>query len=196
LNTNNRTWLRTASGRNLDLARPNPETILFSDIARALGNLPRFGGHTRRFYSCACHSITLSTHICQRTKKAKKKRDVILQIIALLYDAHDAYFFPLPWTTRSLIKIDDYDERRDSLRNIILGKIGIEPKKEFMDIVDEKKKSLLKFEMEQLLNFVPKEFEKYPDLSIKRLDYAPPQQASMDFLCRLRSLRKQLRKFP
>lgn len=51
------TEIETWSGRYVDLYDPDPETVELDDIASALGNVCRYGGHVERFYSVAEHSL-------------------------------------------------------------------------------------------------------------------------------------------
>ncbi len=58
----------TQSGKLINLMYPNEEDIDIADIAHALSNIGRWGGHTSRFYSVAQHSVecvnlVLSTEI-------------------------------------------------------------------------------------------------------------------------------------
>ena len=43
-------YLQTVSGRRVNPFDPDPEQLDIDDIARALANLCRFGGHSRVFY--------------------------------------------------------------------------------------------------------------------------------------------------
>lgn len=55
--------VQTASGRFVDLYDPQPETIVWEDVAQALGAQARFNGHTRCWYSVAEHSCRVSHHV-------------------------------------------------------------------------------------------------------------------------------------
>jgi len=54
-------WIQTASGTKFDLLDPTPDMICLADIAKALSQVCRFGGHTRAFYSVAQHSVIVSS---------------------------------------------------------------------------------------------------------------------------------------
>jgi hypothetical protein len=72
-------WIVTASGRQVNLLDPDPESIVIEDIALALARLNRFTGHTLTFYCVAQHSVLVSEQ-CRRSPLA-----------GLLHDAHEAY---------------------------------------------------------------------------------------------------------
>ena len=59
-------YLQTVSGRRLNPFDPDPSQLDPDDIARALGNVCRFGGHARTFYSVAQHSVIVSELVEQR----------------------------------------------------------------------------------------------------------------------------------
>ena len=54
-------WILTASGRRFDLLAPTVESVDAGDIAHALSQVNRFGGHTRVPYSVAEHSPSTAT---------------------------------------------------------------------------------------------------------------------------------------
>lgn len=72
--------MQLASGRAFWPLDPWPEEIHIEDIAHALSNICRFGGHTRAHYSIAQHSVLVS-RICY-------PRDALR---GLLHDASEAY---------------------------------------------------------------------------------------------------------
>lgn len=73
-------FMRTRSGKNVDPLDLKPEDICIEDIAHALSNLCRFGGHCEVFYSVAEHSIRVADIVPPAYK-----------LQALLHDATEAY---------------------------------------------------------------------------------------------------------
>lgn len=74
------TLIRTHSGKLVDLTQILPSDILIGDIAHALANICRYGGHPEKFYSVAQHSLRV----------ARKCPDEFA-LEGLLHDAAEAY---------------------------------------------------------------------------------------------------------
>ena len=72
--------IRLSSGIIFNILDPPPDLIKIEDIARALSQLCRFTGHTRKFYSVAEHSV--------RVSKMVPEEDALW---GLLHDATEAY---------------------------------------------------------------------------------------------------------
>lgn len=70
----------TSQGRYFNLLQPNHHHIEIGEIAHALGNICRFTGHVREFYSVAQHSYHASYLVPREHALA-----------ALLHDAAEAY---------------------------------------------------------------------------------------------------------
>ena len=83
-------YLQTVSGRWVNPFDPDPEQLDIGDIARALANQCRFGGHCRVFYSVAQHSVIVSELVEERGG------DVEDAFAALMHDAGEAYLGDMP----------------------------------------------------------------------------------------------------
>lgn len=82
--------IQTVSGRWINPLAPDVAQIDIGDIAQALANTCRFGGHSRRFYSVAQHS-TIVSDVC-----AERGASPAETLVALLHDAAEAYLVDLP----------------------------------------------------------------------------------------------------
>ena len=89
----NGAWIETVSGGRFDFDDIPANTINILDVAHALGNLCRFTGHVRRFYSVAEHSINVSYVIQPR-----------LALFGLLHDAQEAYCGDVNKPLRTLLE--------------------------------------------------------------------------------------------
>ena len=83
-------WISTQAVKQFNFINPKVEDIHILDIARALSNICRFGGHTSSFYSVAEHSI-ITAEILEQ-KNANK----ITVLAGLLHDATEAYMGDMP----------------------------------------------------------------------------------------------------
>ena len=83
-------YLQTVSGRWVNPFDPDPEQLDAGDIARALANQCRFGGHSRVFYSVAQHCVIVSRVVEERGG------DVEDVFAALMHDAGEAYLGDMP----------------------------------------------------------------------------------------------------
>lgn len=82
--------IQTLSGRRVNPFDASPEDIDPGDIATALSNLCRFGGHSSAFYSVAQHSAIVADLL----EQAGATPDELMA--ALLHDAAEAYLGDLP----------------------------------------------------------------------------------------------------
>jgi hypothetical protein len=83
-------YIQTVSGRRIDPFAPDSGEIDIEDIARALANQCRFGGHCRVFYSVAQHSCLVADVV------ATEGGGIVDQLWGLLHDAPEAYLVDLP----------------------------------------------------------------------------------------------------
>jgi uncharacterized protein len=105
--------IRTVSGIYMNVFEPTVEMVCIKDIAHALSNQCRFGGHLPCFYSVAQHSLNCSYLI----------EDKRLKLEALLHDASEAYLLDIP----SPIKkgLSNYKEIEEGLMKVIFEKFGL-----------------------------------------------------------------------
>ncbi len=73
-------WFVTFTGTRFWPLDPRPEDIELEDIAHALSNICRFGGHSLQFYSVAQHSVLVSEMLTPENK-----------FVGLMHDATEAY---------------------------------------------------------------------------------------------------------
>jgi 5'-deoxynucleotidase YfbR-like HD superfamily hydrolase len=115
-------YLQTVSGRWVNPFDPDPAQIDPGDIARALANQCRFGGHSRTFYSVAQHSVIVSELVEQRGG------DVEDVFAALMHDATEAYLgdMPHPLKHRSALG-SAFKTAEDQLERVIRRRFAIKP---------------------------------------------------------------------
>lgn len=89
----NHDWIQTYSGVAFPFLRPRREHIKLEDVAHALSNLCRFGGHTREFFSVAQHSVLVATILAEDRGWTW---DSPIVRLGLLHDAAEAYLVDVP----------------------------------------------------------------------------------------------------
>lgn len=90
LNTTETGWLTTYSGLKFRPTDPDPDSICALDIAHALSQIARFGGHTACPWSVGQHSMLVSALVLV-PPSAEMRHGAKLQLQALLHDAPEAY---------------------------------------------------------------------------------------------------------
>lgn len=109
-------FFNTRSGTTIDIKNPKVEDIDITDIAHALSNICRFGGHTRTFYSVASHCVLVMKLAPYHIAKE-----------ALLHDAAEAYLGDVIKPLKHLLT--DYEGIEDSFMQVIISKFGLDPEK-------------------------------------------------------------------
>lgn len=109
--------IRTYSGLYINPLNPDPDAISIVDIAHALGNSCRYGGHCPRFYSVAEHSVFV------RNLMKEAKRDPMELFAGLMHDAEEAYMMDMPTPIKR--NFPSYIDACTNLRKVIFAKFDI-----------------------------------------------------------------------
>lgn len=105
-------YISTVSGKQFHFANPTPGMIDIQDIAHALGNLCRFTGQCRQFYSVAEHSVLLSQIVPKE-----------LALMGLLHDATEAYCADLARPLKQLLP--DYQVVEERIWQAVAAKFAL-----------------------------------------------------------------------
>ena len=174
--------IQTVSGRRVSAFEPEPADIDAADIAHALANQCRFGGHSRVFYSVAQHSCVVADLVAAR---GASPDDVLW---ALLHDASEAYLVDLPHPLKHRTPLGElYREVEQRLQRTICERFDLpfEPPVA-LKAVD---RSVLATERRELLG-VAWHWPELEGVEPVELELAPwdPPRAEAEFLARLESL--------
>lgn len=156
------------SGVLFDVFAPKEEDIDINDIAHALSNLCRYGGHSPKFYSVAQHSVLCSL----------KGKNLQEQLELLMHDASEAYLIDLPKPIK--MQIPQYIEIEDNLLAIIFKKFNLTfPLTDRVHKVDY-----------ELLEY---EYERFHVNQKLEFTYWSPEEAKAKFLARYYELTRQIK---
>ncbi len=97
-------WIQTYMGNQVWPLSLHREDVFIGDIAHALGNLCRFNGHCRRFYSVAEHSVRVSRILPDD-----------LALWGLMHDAAEAYLGDVTRPVKGLLLVMAGNEGRQLL---------------------------------------------------------------------------------
>jgi uncharacterized protein len=115
-------YLQTVSGRWVNPFDPDPEQFDAGDIARALANQCRFGGHSRVFYSVAQHSVIVSELVEERGGDTEDT------FAALMHDATEAYLGDMPHPLKHRSQLGRaFRQAEAHLEQAIRDRFGIRP---------------------------------------------------------------------
>ena len=118
--------IRTFTGKYVNVFEPTPEMICIEDIAHALAQQPRFGGHLPTFYSVASHSLNCS-YLAETSQE---------KLEALMHDASEAYLLDIPSPIKK--RLNNYKEIEHRLMVLIGEKFGFQwPMSDTMVTIDE-----------------------------------------------------------
>lgn len=140
-------FIQTYTGKKFHFLSPSQDEICIEDIAHALSNLCRFGGHTRQFYSVAEHSRYVSMVVPPE-----------YALEGLLHDATEAYLVDIPKPIKGFL--GNYEEMEQNIYLAIAEKFGLA--KELPQAVKDADVRMLFTEKQQLLPPVDWGWEEEP----------------------------------
>ena len=127
------------SGRDVDIFNLTLDDIDIEDIAHALSNLCRYGGHCLFHYSVALHS-----YLCSLEEGTKKEK-----LAFLLHDASEAFMNDLVRPIKHRPEFKHYRNEEDKIQGLIFEKYGLEFP--FSKRVHEVDNQVLVREMKQII---------------------------------------------
>lgn len=130
-------WIQTYTGVRFYPTIPAEADVNIIDIAHALSQQCRYGGHSKVFYSVAEHCVHVSGALPEP-----------LRLWGLLHDASEAYLVDVPRPLKQFLK--GYAAIEEQLMSVIARKYGLAPQMpDEVKLVDQRilmdeKKELLK----------------------------------------------------
>jgi 5'-deoxynucleotidase YfbR-like HD superfamily hydrolase len=156
----------TYSGTKFWPLDPRPEDLNLADIAHALSNICRYGGHCKNFYSVAEHCVLMSEKVTGRNK-----------LWALLHDATEAYLMDLPRPIKPYLP--GYAEYETKLMKCIAERYGL-PYEMPAEVKDADNRIIFD-EMTQNMSYVPDKYKALTPLGVT-LEYWTPNEARRHFV--------------
>jgi hypothetical protein len=89
--------VETFTGRYVDTKFPKPDMLCLEDIAHALSNTCRYGGHCQEFYSVAEHAVLVSKRL------ERQGASLAYQLGGLHHDDAEAYLGDIPRPMKKLL---------------------------------------------------------------------------------------------
>jgi len=180
-------FIQTYRGHAFSL-EPNGERVYdLEDIAHALGNLCRFTGHSRRFYSVAEHSL-LVAHECweaiMRGPVASADLAADGARYGLFHDAAEAYLGDVSRPLKHLPGMEVYRDLEATIDLELDARFGLSRDPMIRAAVKRVDNELLAAEREQVFaeSVRPKEWEWLPPPANVSIEFLPPEVAATRWL--------------
>lgn len=111
-------WMGTYTGKRFYPFNPKAEDISIEDIAHALSNSTRFGGHMDQFYSVAQHSYLGVSFMVAHGVESKVQKQF------LLHDATEAYIGDMVRPMK--IYFPEFKHIEDAIWEVIADKFNVD----------------------------------------------------------------------
>jgi hypothetical protein len=192
------TSMTTFSGKRFFVFDPRPEEINIDDIAHALSNICRYGGHCSYFYSVAQHSVHVS-EVLEGIGADGIDRN-LLTAVGLIHDAAEAYtgdiIRPVKVKLREAPGGSVFDEIESKVMDAILEAHAISEfcTKDVWEAVKVADNMMLATELRDLHPNVEDEWTNMPPPAPWEIEYMSPDTAKLLFLERYDRVFAQLNK--
>lgn len=120
--------IETFSGRLINLKDPKPEDFDPLDVYIGLSRMPRFGGHTSRFYSVLEHSIYVYWESLERGYDLETQRK------CFTHDFSEAYMMDIPSPLK--VELSKFYEIESVVQNAIYDKWNVKGDYDLMKEID------------------------------------------------------------
>jgi 5'-deoxynucleotidase YfbR-like HD superfamily hydrolase len=107
-------------GLIFDFMKPRAESVALEDVARALSNTCRFGGHVKRYYSVAEHAVLVYELV------AEAGATPAVCFAALHHDSHEAYMGDIPTPFKRLLRAV-WPRIQDRVDAAVCERLGVDP---------------------------------------------------------------------
>lgn len=168
-------WMQTATGGMFWPLDPRPDEIDVLDIAHALANMCRYGGHCLRFYSVAEHSVLMARAVSKENR-----------MWALMHDASEAYIVDVPRPLKRFLA--GYNAAEDAVMDAVCIKFGLPS--EMPAEVKAADNAILFAEMLQNMAPPPKAWAGQVEPLEVTLKFWTPDQARDQFIATYKEIRK------
>jgi len=115
------TWMQTASGGKATPSRLDPGQVRVEDIAHSLGNLCRWTGHCRYFFSVAQHCVLVSEALTERENRPD------LALHGLIHDASESFTNDINSPLKCAPEMLGYRYVERRAEDAILSALGMDP---------------------------------------------------------------------
>lgn len=202
-------FLETVTGRLVDVANPDPDSICIDDIAWGCSRIPRFCGQTITAvpYNVAQHSVFVAEEVEKMLGEEIVNSDGIsnsptnILLAALLHDGAECYTGDLPSPVKHLPELHPIIKRiEDGLMTAIYTNLEIPPPTEYeLMLIKRADKIAQKIEAHAFMQSRGKDWPSMPAVSLVRLQqFAAPMDSLSAynlFMDKFNSLMEQRNKY-
>lgn len=146
-------WIQTFTGGKFWPLDPRPEDFQIADIAHALSNVCRYGGHTKRFYSVAEHAVIVSLYVPRQWRRE-----------ALLHDLSEAYTGDMVRPLKYQPEMAEFRKAENRIESVARGHFKLSTDPACWSAVKEIDDRIIVDEVGELMAAPPMYWTRHPDV--------------------------------